>query len=59
MFPKMRRMKSIMNTEDSIKLLSECNEGVLGTIGINGYPHSVPVNYVFYNDKILIYIKEF
>ena len=55
MFPKMRRLKSAMNLEDTYKLLRDCNEGVLGTIGLNGYPHVVPVNYVLYNDKIYMH----
>jgi len=55
MFPKMRRIKSIMTKEDTIKLLKQCEEGVLGTIGINGYPHTVPVNYVLFNDKIYLH----
>ncbi len=52
MFPKMRRIKSLMTKEDTIKLLKRCDEGVLGTIGTNGYPHTVPLNYVFFNNKI-------
>ena len=55
MFPKMRRMKSVMTKEDTIKLLEQCDEGVLGTIGTNGYPHAVPVNYVMYNHKIYLH----
>lgn len=52
MFPKMRRIKSIMTKEDTIKLLKRCDEGVLGTIGTNGYPHIVPLNYVLFDNKI-------
>lgn len=55
MFPKMRRMKSAMNEDETLKLLKRCPEGILGTIGVNGYPHSVPVNYVLYKDKIYIH----
>lgn len=55
MFPKMRRMKSVMSEVETIALLERCLEGVLGTIGLNGYPHSVPVNYVLYNNKIYLH----
>lgn len=55
MFPNMRRSKAEMNKEDTINLLKRCDEGVLGTIGINGYPHTVPMNYVYYNDKIYLH----
>lgn len=55
MFTKMRRINSAMSKEDTMNLLLECREGVLGTIGTNGYPHSVPVNYVLYKDKIYLH----
>ena len=55
MFPKMRRSKAEMNIEDTISLLTRCDEGVLGTIGINGYPHTTPINYVYYNKKIYMH----
>ena len=55
MFPEMRRLKSAMTKEDTIKLLEHCEEGVIGTIGTNGYPHTVPVNYVLYNNKIYLH----
>ncbi len=52
MFPKMRRSKSAMNEDETYALLKRCREGVLGTIGTNGYPHTVPLNYVLFNNKI-------
>jgi nitroimidazol reductase NimA-like FMN-containing flavoprotein (pyridoxamine 5'-phosphate oxidase superfamily) len=52
MFREMRRIKNKMDQEDAIKLLTSCDEGVLGTISTNGYPYTVPVNHVYYNDKI-------
>jgi len=55
MFPKMRRINSLMNEEDTLKLLKKCDEGVLGTIGTNGYPHTIPVNHIVYNDKLYIH----
>ena len=55
MFPKMRRTKSAMSNEETIILLKHCSEGVLGTIGTNGYPHCVPVNYVLSNNKIYLH----
>jgi len=55
MFPKMRRIKYEMSKKETINLLKRCDEGVLGTIGTNGYPHTVPINYVFYNDKIYMH----
>jgi nitroimidazol reductase NimA-like FMN-containing flavoprotein (pyridoxamine 5'-phosphate oxidase superfamily) len=55
MFPKMRRYKAEMSKEETVSLLERCDEGVLGTIGTNGYPHTVPINYVYYNEKIYMH----
>lgn len=52
MFVEMRRKKAQMSKENSDKLLKECDEGVLGTVGTNGYPHTVPLNYVYFSNKI-------
>ena len=42
-----------MTDESAMKLLTQCQEGVLGTISVdNGYPYTVVVNYVYYNQKI-------
>ena len=34
------------------KILTDCTCGVLGVCGDNGYPYTVPVNYVYHNGKI-------
>ena len=52
MFRKMRRSDKAMSEEMTLDLLSRSREGVLGTIGDNGYPYTVVVNYVYLNDKI-------
>jgi len=52
MFRKMRRGDKAMSKEMTLDLLSRGQEGVLGTIGENGYPYTVVVNYVYLNDKI-------
>ncbi len=52
MFREMRRLKNQMKHEDAVKLLSKTAEGVLGTISENGYPYTVVVNYVLFNDKL-------
>lgn len=52
MFRKMRRSDKAMLKEMTLDLLSRGQEGVLGTIGENGYPYTVVVNYVYLNDKI-------
>lgn len=52
MFREMRRSKRKMNDEIAYQLLEEGIDGVLGTVGENGYPYAVPVNYVLLNNKI-------
>lgn len=52
MFREMRRKKAAMNEAATYELLKRCEEGVLGTIGTNGYPYTIPLNYVLYNNKI-------
>ena len=41
-----------MTSEDSIALLKRGREGILGTIGDQGYPYTVVVNYVYFQGKI-------
>lgn len=56
MFRKMRRIKNQMSDKNTKELLSNCKEGVLGTISNdNGYPYTVVVNYVYYNHKVYIH----
>ncbi len=52
MFRKMRRAKKQMSDPNVEALLIRGQDGVLGTIGDNGYPYTVVLNYVYYNDKI-------
>ena len=55
MFRELRRIKNQMNEEDSLYLLKNTQEGVLGTISSNGYPYTTVVNYVLHNNKIYIH----
>ena len=52
MFREMRRIKNQMSDKSTLDLLKNTSEGVLGTISDNGYPYTVVVNYVLYQDKI-------
>ncbi len=52
MFKEMRKHKRQMTKEESCDVLKKGIDGVLGTISNNGYPHTVPLNYVYYKDKI-------
>ena len=55
MFVEMRRKKNQMTNQNALELLRRCDEGILGTITEDGYPYTVPVNYVLYNNKIYLH----
>ena len=52
MFRKMRRSHQQMPDDEVKKVLENASYGTLAVIGDNGYPYAVPVNFVYYNDKI-------
>lgn len=52
MFREIRRKDREISTDESLKILETCNEGILSTICENGYPYGVPVNYIYSNDYI-------
>jgi len=55
MFKKMRRDEKQINEKEAINILKINEYGVLSTIGENGYPYGVPVNYVVLDNKIYIH----
>lgn len=52
MFRKMRRFKQELTQEESIQILNKNTAGVLALLGDEGYPYSVPLSYVFIDNKI-------
>ena len=52
MFRKMRRYRQQLEHEECEQILRRSECGVLGVIGDNGYPYTVPVNGVYYDSKI-------
>jgi uncharacterized protein len=48
----MRRKDKEMGREDAIKLLSECEYGVLSTVDSDGQPYGVPLNYAYKDNCI-------
>ena len=55
MFRKMRRFKQQLTEEETIHILKTGKTGVLGLIGDEGYPYTVPINYVYQDNKIYIH----
>lgn len=49
---KMRRKDRKIETDDAINLLIKCEYGVLSTIGNDGQPYGVPLNYVYMDNCI-------
>lgn len=52
MFRKMRRGKQLLPMEDTIAVMNRCTNGVLSCLSDEDYPYSVPLSYVYFNDKI-------
>ena len=52
MFRKMRRFKQELSQEEAIQILNNNTAGVLALLGDEGYPYSVPLSYVFVDNKI-------
>ncbi len=52
MFRKMRRFKQLLSMEDTVAVLDRCTNGVLACLGDDDYPYSVPLSYVYLNEKI-------
>ncbi len=55
MFREMRRKKQILSKEETVEILKSCTSGVMGVHGDNDYPYTVPVSYVFEDDKLFIH----
>lgn len=52
MFTEMRRKDRQLSEEETKQILREGKYGVLSTVGENGYPYGVPLNYAYENGKI-------
>lgn len=52
MFRKMRRFKQQLSNEDCVKILQTEPRGILAVNGDDGYPYTVPLDYVYADGKI-------
>lgn len=52
MFCEMRRKDRELSRDKAKEILGGGEYGVFSSIGENGYPYGVPVNYIYYDDKI-------
>ncbi|QDR82935.1 pyridoxamine 5'-phosphate oxidase family protein [Sporomusa termitida] len=54
MFREMRRKEKLMSQAETVTILKEADYGTLACMGENGYPYSVPLNYV-YSDRTIYF----
>jgi len=52
MFRELRRKEKKMSEEETLEVLKNGREGVLATLGKDGYPYAVPLNYACHNGNI-------
>lgn len=52
MFREIQNKKKILSEENIADILHTGEEGILATIGEDGYPYAVPLNYVFHEGSI-------
>jgi nitroimidazol reductase NimA-like FMN-containing flavoprotein (pyridoxamine 5'-phosphate oxidase superfamily) len=52
MFRELRRKEKKMSEEETLEVLKNGQEGVLATLGADGYPYAVPLNYACHNGNI-------
>lgn len=55
MFREMRRVGNKMDRDETVSILENCSNGVLGVIGDSGYPYTVPVSYVYSEGSIYLH----
>lgn len=55
MFREMRRKRQQLSAEECDKILEKGKTAVLAVSGDDGYPYTVPINYVYYNGNIFFH----
>lgn len=55
MFRQMRRKEKELSTEAARRILNEAHYGVVAVNGDDDYPYAFPVNFSYYNDKIIFH----
>lgn len=54
-FREMRRKNQLLSKEETIEILNICSYGVLSVNGDDDYPYTVPLNYVYKDDKLFFH----
>ena len=58
MFREIRLKDRVVNDEKAIEILTKGSYGVLSTIGADGYPYGVPLNYTYYDNCICFHCAQ-
>jgi hypothetical protein len=51
-FREIRRKEKQLTIEECIEILTKAEYGTIATMGVDGYPYAVPVNYVYHDGSI-------
>ena len=54
-FREMRRKNQLLSLEECKAILHARSSGVLAVVGDNDYPYTVPLSYVYHDDKIFFH----
>lgn len=52
MFREMRRKKQLLSSDRTKTILDNGITGILGVVGDEGYPYTIPLNYIYHQDYI-------
>ena len=55
MFRKMRRFKQQLTDEETVAVLERGKTGILAVLGDEGYPYTVPINYVYSDGTVYMH----
>ena len=55
MFKEMRRKKQALSAQECTEVLAGGEWGVLGLNGDDGFPYTVPLNYVYHNGEVIFH----
>lgn len=55
MFRPMRRFRQQLSEEECLHILNSGKDGVLAVHGDDGYPYTVPLNYIYLNGAVYIH----
>jgi len=58
MFREIRLKDRVVNAEKTIEIITKGSYGVLSTIGEDGYPYGVPLNYTYYDNCICFHCAQ-